>query len=361
MAEFLNQFAHFLDNRFWRVGIIIGAAILLALILRVFFLPILNRLSGKTSSNIDDQLLALINPAILRTVILGGIHWALIDFVTNVQFYYFINGTVITLLVFMWGRVVLRAGGIFFRRTSTQSDKMAWVQPQTLPLVQFAFKIIVFGTLIYLIMAAWKFNLTSWLASAGVVGIAVGFAAKDTLANFISGIFILIDSPYQVGQYINIDDQTRGMVTDIGMRSTRLLTRDNVEITVPNAVIGNSMVVNETSGPSTRMRTRVLVSVAYGSDVDEVRELLLECAEGVPHTCSDTPPSVRFTAMADSGLNFEVRTLVVEPEFRGRVIDTLNTRIYKKLNEAGISIPFPQQDVHISSWPGHPNSDAGED
>ena len=360
MEEFLNQFAPLLDNRYWRVGLIIGAAILLAVVLRLFFIPLLNRLSKKSSSNIDDQLLAVINPAILRTVVLEGFHWAVIDFVADGQMNHFIHATVITLLVLMWGQVVLSIGSIFFRRISTQDDKMAWIQPQTLPLVQFGFKVIVFGTQIYLIMAAWKFNLTSWLASAGVMGIAVGFAAKDTLANFISGIFILIDAPYQVGQYINVDNQTRGVVTDIGMRSTRLLTRDNVEITVPNAVIGNSMVVNESSGPSTRMRVRVLVSVAYGSDVDEVRELLMDCARDVPDTCTETPPSVRFAALGDSGLEFQVMTWVINPEFRGRVVDTLNTRIYQKLNEAGISIPFPQQDIHISSWPGRPDSVEGQ-
>ena len=134
----------------------------------------------------------------------------------------------------------------------------------------------------YLIMAAWHVNLTSWLASAGVLGIAVGFAAKDTLANFISGVFILVDAPYKVGQYIIIDGETRGVVTDIGMRSTRLLTRDNVEVTVPNAVIGNAKIVNESSGPSPKMRVRVNASVAYGSDVDQVQEILLACSRMCP-------------------------------------------------------------------------------
>jgi MscS family membrane protein len=351
MDALLLQLETLLTNRYWRVIFILALAGLVALLLRIFVLPLLNRLSRRTSSKIDDQLLARINPAVLRTVVLEGLHWAIIDYLHDESLHFMIHGLVVTLLVLIWGRVALECGTIIFRRASEQTDRKTWIQPSTLPLIQFGFKVVVFGTQAYLIMTAWNINLTSWLASAGVVGIAVGFAAKDTLANFISGVFILIDAPYSVGQYIIIDNQTRGVVTDIGMRSTRLLTRDNVEVTVPNAVIGNAMVVNESSGPSTHMRVRVSVSVPYGSDVDEVKDLLLSCAQDVPYTAGDREAAVRFDAMGDSALMFTVRVWVEYPEFRGRVIDTLNTRIYKALGQAGIEIPFPQQDIHVKSWP----------
>ena len=354
MDQVLLQLDILLDNKYWRIALIVGLALVVALLLRIFVLPLLNRLSKKTASRIDDKILALVNPAIIRTVILEGVHLAAIDFVAEGPIDFFVDGVVISLLVLMWGRVALASFNIIFSRASEQRDRLPWIQPQTLPLFQFSFKVFVFATQVYLIMTAWNFNLTSWLASAGVVGIAVGFAAKDTLANFISGIFILIDAPYQVGQYINIDNQTRGVVTDIGMRSTRLLTRDNVEVTVPNAVIGNAMVVNESSGPSTRMRVRVTVSIPYGSDVDSVRELLMGCTHEVLNTCADRDATVRFSAMGDSALLFTVLVWVKHPEFRGRVIDTLNTRIYQALGNAGIEIPFPQQDMHIKSWPGPP-------
>jgi hypothetical protein len=102
------------------------------------------------------------------------------------------------------------------------------------------------------------------------------------------------------------------------MRSTRLLTRDNVEVTVPNAVIGNSMVVNESSGPSPRMRVRVSVGVAYGSDVEQVRELLLACTEDIPRTSKSHAAAVRFKAMGDSALDFQVLVWAEHPQFRKR-------------------------------------------
>ncbi len=155
-----------------------------------------------------------------------------------------------TLLILIWGKAIFDVGTILFSKLSAMGDRFTWIQPQTLPLIQFGFKVLVISVQAWMLLSVWNVSLTSWLASAGVVGIAVGFAAKDTLANFISGIFILADAPYKVGQYIIIDGDTRGVVTEIGMRSTRLLTRDNVEVTVPNAVIGNAKIVNESSGPS---------------------------------------------------------------------------------------------------------------
>jgi len=343
-----------LQNQFWRVGFIVGLALLLALLARVVLVPFMNRLSRRTSSNLDDRVLALLWPAIFRTIVLQGVHIATLDLVRDASIDSITTGVTATLMVLIWGRFFVSFGAIAFHKLSENADRFEWIQPQTLPLIQFVYKVTAFSLMSYLVMAAWHIDLTSWLASAGVAGIALGFAAKDTLANFISGIFILADAPYRVGQYIIIDGTTRGVVTEIGMRSTRLLTRDNVEITVPNAVIGNAKIVNESSGPSPQMRVRVNVSVAYGSDVDQVKELLFGCAREVAYTSEGQEPAVRFMAMGESSLDFQVLVWVKHPAFRGRVIDELNTGIFGALNAAGVEIPFPQQDVHIKSWPGMP-------
>ena len=341
----------YLQNQYWRVGFIFGLALLLALLSRVILVPFLKKMSQRTSSNVDDHILELIWPAVLRTIVLQGVHVATLDLVHVDKIDTFVSSLTTTLMVLIWVRVLAGVGTVMFRTLSNNAETYTWIQPQTLPLVQFVYKVSLFGLASYLIMAAWHINLTSWLASAGVAGIALGFAAKDTLANFISGIFILADAPYRVGQYIIIDGTTRGVVTEIGMRSTRLLTRDNVEVTVPNAVIGNAKIVNESSGPSPKMRVRVAVGVAYGSDVEQVRQLLLDCAREVEYTSKDQEPTVRFVLMGESSLDFQVLVWVTHPVFRGRVTDGLNTGIYKALQEAGVEIPFPQRDLHLKSWP----------
>ncbi len=176
---------------------------------------------------------------------------------------------------------------------------------------------------------------------------AIGFAAKDTLANLFGGIFILADAPYKVGDFVVLGSGERGEVTQIGLRSTRLLTRDDVEVTVPNAVIANAKIVNESGGPWVKERVRVKVGVAYGSDIDQVREVLMAVAAENPHVEQDPEPRVRFRAFGDSGLDFELLAWVREPVLRGRVLDALNTEVYKRFAAAGIEIPYPKRDVYL--------------
>lgn len=352
IAEIRTTLDPLLANPWWRVGLILGCGVLLMILFRLVVLPILRRLVNRTSSTFDDAILDKVRPPILQTIFLEAVRFALIDVIKVDRYDYLVSSIIHTGLILIWGRAVLKVTDDVFMRLSRVAGRYNWIQPRTLPLIRFITKVILFSVQAYLVLSAWDVSLTSWLASAGVIGIAVGFAAKDTLANLFSGVFILVDAPYTVGQYIIIDDVTRGMVTDIGMRSTRLLTRDNVEVTVPNAVIGNAKIINESSGPSPRMRVRVSASVAYGSDVDRVKQILHACSRDVPHTCDEDKVAVRFVLMGESSLDFQVMVWLAEPMYRGRVIDILNTRIYKALGEAGIEIPFPQRDLHIKEWPG---------
>jgi small-conductance mechanosensitive channel len=212
-------------------------------------------------------------------------------------------------------------------------------------------KLAMVSATIYFLFLTWRIDLTAWLASAGIVGIAVGFAAKDTLANLFSGIFIIADAPYKPGDFIVLDGGLRGQVTKIGIRSTRILTPDDVEITVPNAVIGGSKIVNETGGPHVKQRIRVAVDVAYGSDIDRVRAVLLTCPEGVIHVAHAPTPQVRLRELAAAGLHFELLVWLEEPAQRDAVIDALNCAIYKAFAAASIEIPFPQLDVRVRALP----------
>ncbi len=355
MESVFDQVLGSLDRIFvdpWlRAGVIISGALVIGVFLRLVVLPILNKVASRSKTKIDDKIFSRLNLTLIRVVVLQAAHLLIRDWVGDAHVEGLIDSLFLTLLVLFVGKALLDISSITFEYLSEVADKYTWIQNSTLPLFKFIFKVVLFAVQTYMIMSAWEINLTSWLASAGVMGIAVGFAAKDTLANFISGIFILVDAPYKVGQYIYIDGQTRGVVTDIGMRSTRLLTNDNVEVTVPNGVIGNSMVINETSGPSSRMRVRVNVGVAYGSDVEQVRQTLVDALREMPYLEKDQQATVRFVAMGESSLDFQVMVWARHPAFRGKVIDGLNTRIYNALGEAGIEIPFPQRDINIRNWP----------
>jgi small-conductance mechanosensitive channel len=122
-----------------------------------------------------------------------------------------------------------------------------------------------------------------------------------------------------------------------------------VEITIPNSIMGNVKIINETGGPSEKYRIRIKVGVAYGSDIDKVQSLLSNVAESHPEVCQTPSPRVRFRTFGDSSLDHELLCWVEKPVMRGRVSHALNTEVYKRFLEEGIEIPFPQRDIHIRS------------
>jgi small-conductance mechanosensitive channel len=166
-----------------------------------------------------------------------------------------------------------------------------------------------------------------------------------------AGIFIIADAPYKVGDFIVLEGDLRGRVTSIGIRSTRILTLDDVEITVPNAIIGNSMLINEVGGPAPKQRLKISVQAAYGSDVDEVEKALLSAADNEPLVCESPKPTVRFRSFGDSGLDFWLLVWVDDAARREELAHILNKKVYRAFAEHGIQIPFPQRDVHIKEAP----------
>ena len=257
----------------------------------------------------------------------------------------------LTLATLLWGQFVYRASQFLLKSISLQTPEEGVIRPQTLPLLENVAAVLNVLVVVYLIFLVWNIDMTAWLASAGIVGIAVGFAAKDTIANLLSGVFILADSPYKIGDYIVIDTGERGKVTHIGLRSTRLLTRDDLEINIPNAIIANGKIINESSGRHVKSRVRIAVSVAYGSDLEQVKSLLLQVAEREPQICQDPEPRVRFRTFGASGLDLELLVWIADPEIRGRVVDALNTAIYNCFNTQKIEIPYTKQDLYIKELP----------
>ena len=331
---------------------IIGTAIVIALLVRLLFGRVISVFTRKTVTDFDNRIAAELRKPLIATVILVGLILAYIEFQAPPQVNFFVLGLLKTFIALLWAVALMRVGRILLEVVSGMVDKIKFIEPKTLPLFHMILTVVVVGGFFYAICVAWSVPLTSWLASAGVLGIAVGFAAKDTLSNLFSGIFIVADSPYKVGDFVVLDNTIRGQVLEIGMRSTRLLTRDDIEITVPNAVIGNSQIINQTGGPHEKMRVRVKVEAAYGSDIDMVEEVLLGCVEGIEHVVDEPSPRVRFRSFGASGLVFELMAWIEKPVFRGRVLHAVNGKVYKAFNEAGIEIPYSKQDVYVKELPG---------
>jgi small-conductance mechanosensitive channel len=349
----LNQWMSALgENPAVRQLLIIGGAVALALIVRLLFVRVIAMFTRRTATDVDNQIATELRGPVIWTIVLVGVIIAYHEFQAPDQVNYFVLGIIETILALIWAMTLMRIGRIVLAVVSGMVDKIKWIEPRTLPLFDMVLTVVVIGGFLYAFCIAWSIPLTSWLASAGVLGIAVGFAAKDTLSNLFSGIFIVADTPYKVGDFVVLDNTIRGEIQEIGMRSTRLLTRDDIEITVPNAVIGNAQIINQTGGPHEKMRVRVKVEAAYGSDIDQVEEVLLGSVEGVKHIVDDPSPRVRFRSFGASGLVFELLAWIEQPVYRGRVLHALNGRVYKAFNQAGIEIPYAKQDVYVKEMPG---------
>lgn len=363
-AVWKQELTHYLsyigDNSFLHAIIILLASWISAWILDKVIIAYVKRMTAKTSAEFDDQLVDLLHKPLFYSILVLGISIAssvikLPEQVTSIVF-----PVLYTVLLILWTLFILRITRIVLRRFAANEKHFHVLHLQTLPLFENLALILILALSVYYIFSSWDIDMSAWLASAGIVGIAVGFAAKDTLANLFSGVFIMADAPYKIKDYIVLESGERGEVTNIGLRSTRILTRDNIEVTVPNSVMGNTKVINESGGPSTKYRIRAQVGAAYGSDIDLVRDILQSVADEEKDICSFPVAVVRFRTFGGSSLDFELMGWITEPAFRGRILDQLNTQIYKKFAEHNIEIPYAKQDVYIKEFPGQTSLKAAD-
>lgn len=193
-------------------------------------------------------------------------------------------------------------------------------------------------------------DLTALNVLAGAVGIGLGFGLQNIVNNFISGLIILFERPIKVGDRIVVGE-VEGDVTHIGGRSTTVVTNDNISIIVPNSKFITEDVVNW-SHNDRKVRFKIPVTVAYGTDIELVERLLLQVALDCPDVLQDPPPGTRLMAFGDYGLHYELRvwstTLIHR---KGVLISKLNRAIYTTFSEQGIEIPYPRRDVAILGRP----------
>ena len=208
----------------------------------------------------------------------------------------------------------------------------------------FGYTVVVLG--VYVALVANGVNLSSLAVVAGALGLGIGFGLQGIVANFVSGIVLLAERPVSVGDRIEVEG-VAGRVTKISMRATTVVTNDNIAIIVPNSQLTSNPVTNWSHG-GPRVRLRLPVGVAYGTDPERVRRLLLQTAATHAHVLKTPEPTLYFDGFGDNALNFELAvwtdTMTHSPR---RFRSELNFLIERTLRENGIEIPFPQRVVHV--------------
>jgi small-conductance mechanosensitive channel len=256
---------------------------------------------------------------------------------------YFVLGLILATLI-VWSLIDLAYG--YYRQKSIKEGREEQIHPILLLLRRIA-SIVVIAIAVYILFSHFGVNITALLAAFGIAGLALSLAAQDTLADAISGFIILADQPYRVGDRIEIQDEgTWGDVVDIGLRTTRIRTRDNRMVIVPNSVISKNQVINYTF-PDPRYRIQIHIGIGYGSDIEEVRQLIVETVRQVEGVLPDRPVDSLYIDMGDSAMIFRVRWWIESYEDTRRMYDRVNTALQDVFDAHGIETPYPTQTMNL--------------
>ncbi|MGD8701799.1 MAG: mechanosensitive ion channel family protein [Desulfosarcina sp.] len=350
MTGLIEQFSdHFsrvigmmLEQRFIGAMVILALFAVLALLVDFLIHRVTNYIGRKSNVKIDNTFLGdLHRPAWILLLLIGvliSVLWMNLDQRLN-----FIVTAILKTLLIVVGTVGL---GRLMKSICHQWWLRRRQGQQIIHMFENIGRVLVLVAAAALLLLVWKIDVSPLLASAGIVGLAVALAARDTLANFFGGVNIFLDKPFTTGDYIILESGERGEVVDIGVRSTLIRTRDDEQISIPNAIVANSKIINE-SAPEPRYRVRIKVGVAYDSNLDQVETALLEVAASNQRISHNPEARVRFRGFGDSSLEFELLCWAKTPADRGRVIHELNRAIFEEFKTKRISIPFPQRDVYM--------------
>ncbi|HTP65344.1 MAG TPA: mechanosensitive ion channel domain-containing protein, partial [Geobacteraceae bacterium] len=232
------------------------------------------------------------------------------------------------------GRVAERTGGGLDR--------------QIRPLIEKLITIFLILTALIITLRHFNYDILSLVTALGIGSLAIGMAAKDTLANMISGFTLMIDRPFRIGDRIQLASGQWGDVTDIGLRSTKIRTIDNTLLIIPNAELCNNTIIN-LAFPDPRSKGKVNVGVAYGSDVEMIKQLMLAAAGELPEILTEPAPEAYFVSFGESALNMALFFWAADYTMVYALTDRLNTLILRRFREHDVVVPYPTRTVMLEN------------
>lgn len=310
------------------------------------------KIIGRTRTQLDDVILDAADFPLQAAIIAGGAELALAqlslipagwnDSIDN--FFFIVYFLVVYIFLFrLIGGLAFWYGREVASKTETELDD------RYLDLFRRIVLLVLTTVVIVSILGRYGIEVSALVTTLGIGSLAIALAAQETLGDMITGFTIMVDQPFKVGDRIELlDINTWGDVVDIGLRSTRIRTRDNRMVSVPNSIIGKGLIVNH-SDPDTVYRVETHVGIAYGTDIEQARTIMIEAIRAEDWVMKDERIEALFLEFGDSALVFRVRCWIEHYVETRRIMDKMNTALYRALNEAGITIPFPQRDVHLIS------------
>jgi len=305
------------------------------------------KLTSFTKTDLDDRLLKRITPSITLLLSLLGGYLALSTLPLHERFFKLLSGGLFVAIVCICSVIVYRGLdellGWYMDRLA---ERDGVISRQMMPVVRKLSSIFLIGTSLIVILKKFNYDILSLVTALGIGSLAIGLAAKDTLAQMISGFILIIDRPFRIGDRIKLADGQIGDVVDIGLRSTKIQGLDTTVMIIPNSDLCNSKVINMVR-PTAVIQGRITIGVSYDSDVEKVKELLLDIARNTEEVLEDPAPLALFTSFGDSALNLLFLFWVADPVRLGVVTDRLNCTILRRFREENVQIPYPIRTVQL--------------
>jgi MscS family membrane protein len=339
------------ESRLAMALLILLSSIVIAAIVDFLFKRVFLYYTSKTKLESDSLIVSALRKPLYMTVIIIGIFFSLHYTDLTTTYMAILDGIGLTLLSVIWVITLIKINKILFekvfphltRKTETQVDD------ELLPLFKGIINVsLVFIGALAILNVIWNINVTPLFASAGIAGIAVAFAAQDSIAQLFGGISIYFDQPFKKGDRIELDSGEVGIVHEVGIRSTRIMNLYNNMIIIPNKIIANSKIINYTS-PQSNMLVKMTIGVAYGSDVEKVRSVLYDIIRSNDLVLKYPESSVRFNEYGDFSLDFGLYMWIRSPSDKIKLIDMINSRIADSFEKEGIEIPFPTRTLYIKN------------
>lgn len=312
-----------------------------------FFEFILEKIFKKTKGKFDDRAVRIIKRASLALLFLGAIFFLLPTLPIPIETLEKSHKVLFMIFIVLGCFVAIELTQAFFTELEKRTNKkenMSFYSAE--PFLNSVVKILVLLSGVMIALTYLGIDLTPLIASAGVAGAVLAFAARDFVANLFGGVSVFFDKPYQVGDFVIVNGEHRGEVVEIGARSTKIKTRDNVLITIPNAVMVTNAVINET-GFDPSLRVHLPLTIPYGSDLEKIEKILVQSAKDLKKAKWAAVPMVRYRAFGESGIELELLVTINEPNQKGVIIHELVKQINKTLRREKIAIPLPSRNIFV--------------
>ncbi|MBP7584441.1 MAG: mechanosensitive ion channel family protein [Spirochaetes bacterium] len=326
---------------------IITGFYLLSLFVRMLIERVMKALSARTATTVDDDIVMVARKPLRWMIIILGFKLALLPPGFPAAVYTVVNNALTSVMIALAGYFTLKVAEILLKAwgRGVAQKLNSRINDDLVPLFSRMIRVFIVIITALLVLAKFGIEIGPLIASLGIAGFAIGFAVKDTLSNIIGGIILTLDSSFAVGDKVNIDGDV-GVVKEVGLRNTQLLTYDNEVVIIPNGELMNKKFKNFAL-PNPEIRVIVDFGVAYGSDVDKVEKTVLDAIHGVSEVKAEPAPEVIFVSMGDFSLNFQARFWIPMCGSQlGKKVEATK-RIYRALVESGIDIPFPTRTVHL--------------